>query len=140
MSGPAKVQSSEAIEAVRLALISFIDHVGDSLTELSAEMRRVQEWLERDRPSFWKNQTRLAMDKVHEAQQALQRCLMFPVANERPSCYEERAELKKAMSKPATLMGVSDWLRCVAFDAGRHFVDNFQSDGLSRIRKKPRGT
>jgi len=101
MSGPAKVQSSEAIEAVRLALISFIDHVGDSLTELSAEMRRVQEWLERDRPSFWKNQTRLAMDKVHEAQQALQRCLMFPVANERPSCYEERAELKKAQARLA---------------------------------------
>jgi type I restriction enzyme, R subunit len=41
-----------------------------------------------------------------------------------------RAELKKGMSKPATLMGVSDWLRCVAFDAGRHYVDNFQGSGL----------
>ncbi|WP_374609797.1 type I restriction endonuclease subunit R [Thermomonas sp.] len=41
-----------------------------------------------------------------------------------------RAELKKSMSKPTTLMGVSDWLRCVAFDAGRHYVDNFQGSGL----------
>ena len=41
-----------------------------------------------------------------------------------------RAELKKRMSKPATLMGVSDWLRCVAFDTGRHYVDNFQGSGL----------
>ena len=41
------------------------------------------------------------MDKVHEAQQALQRCLMFPIANERPSCYEERAELKKAQARLA---------------------------------------
>ena len=98
MTGPAKVHSSDAIEAVRLALISFIDHVSDALTELSAEMRRVQEWLERDRPAYWKNQHRLGMDKVHEAQQALQRCLMFPIANERPSCYEERAELKKAQA------------------------------------------
>ena len=52
MSGPAKVHSSEAIEAVRLALVSFIDHVSDALTELSAEMRRVQEWLEHDRPAL----------------------------------------------------------------------------------------
>jgi hypothetical protein len=98
MTGPAKVHSSDAIEAVRLALISFIDHVSDALTELSAEMRRVQEWLERDRPAHWRNQHRIGMDKVHEAQQALQRCLMFPIANERPSCYEERAELKKAQA------------------------------------------
>lgn len=42
----------------------------------------------------------------------------------------QRADLKKRMSKPTTLMGVSDWLRCVAFDAGRHYVDNFQGSGL----------
>ena len=41
------------------------------------------------------------MDQVHDAQQALHRCLMFPVAGERPSCYEERAELKKAQARLA---------------------------------------
>jgi hypothetical protein len=101
MSGPAKVYTSEAIEAVRIAILSFIDHVGDALTELAAEMRRTQEWLEHDRPGYWKNQTRIGMDQVHEAQQALHRCLMFPVADERPSCYEERAALKKAQARLA---------------------------------------
>ena len=101
MSGPAKVHSSDAIEAVKMALVSFVNQVGDALTELSAEMRRAQEWLEHDRPAFWKNQTRLAMDKVHEAQQALNRCLMFPVADERPSCYEERAMVKKTQARLA---------------------------------------
>ena len=43
---------------------------------------------------------------------------------------QQRAELKKRMSKPAMLMGVSDWLRCVAFDAGRHYCQNFQGTGL----------
>src|SRR4051812_13005255 len=99
MSGPAKVHSSDAIEAVGIALISFIETVRDALTELSSEMRKSQEWLEQDRPSFWRNQVRIAMDQVHDAQQALHRCLMFPVANERPSCYEERAELKKAQAR-----------------------------------------
>lgn len=101
MSGPAKVHSSEAIEAVRLAMIAFNERVTDALAELSGEMRRVQEWLEHDRPGYWRNQVRLAMDQTHEAQQALHRCLMFPVANERPSCYEERAALKKAQARQA---------------------------------------
>ncbi len=99
MSGPAKVHSTDAIEAVRLALILFVDRVTDALAELSSEMRKVQEWLEHDRPKYWKNQTRMAMDQAHQAQQALHRCLMFPIADERPSCYEERAELKKAKAR-----------------------------------------
>jgi hypothetical protein len=101
MSGPAKVHSSDAIEAVKMALVAFIDYVSDALTELSAEMRRAQEWLEHDRPAYWRNQIRLGSDHVHEAQQALHRCLMFPVAGERPSCSEERAALKKAQARLA---------------------------------------
>jgi hypothetical protein len=84
-----------------LALISFAQQVSDALTELSAEMRRMQEWLEHDRPRHWKGQIRRAVDMAHEAQQALHRCLMFPIANDRPSCTEERAELKKARARLA---------------------------------------
>ena len=101
MSTPANVHSLEAIDAVRIALTSFIDQVGEALAELDAEMRRMLEWLEHDRPRHWKRQLRLARDHVHEAQQALHRCLMFPIANERPSCYEERAALKNAQARLA---------------------------------------
>ncbi|MEX0643336.1 MAG: hypothetical protein WD468_11575 [Pirellulales bacterium] len=101
MDSQARVHSLTSIETVRTALVSFVDQVGDALTELEAEMRRVQEWLEHDRPRHWKAQVRKAIDQVHEAQQALQRCLMFPVANERPSCAEERAALKKAQARQA---------------------------------------
>ncbi len=99
MSSSAKVHSSEAIEAVRIALMSFAEQVGEALTELSAEMRRMQEWLEHDRPRFWKAQIRRAGDEEHEARQALHRCLMFPIANDRPSCTEERTALKKAQAR-----------------------------------------
>jgi exonuclease VII large subunit len=101
MSDSAHVQSLEAIEAVRRAVQSFDEQVADALTELGAEMRRMQDWLGHDRPRHWKMQTRKAMDQVHEAQQALHRCLMFPIADERPSCYEERMELKKAQTRLA---------------------------------------
>lgn len=111
MSGPAKVHSSEAIEAVRRTLILFIERVNDALAELGSEMRRVQEWLEHDRPGYWKKQVRVAMDEVHETQQALHRCLMFPIAGERPSCYEERAALKKAQARLAYCQGKGECVR-----------------------------
>jgi hypothetical protein len=99
MSTPAKVHSSDAIEAVRVALVKFVEQVSDALAELSSEMRRMQEWVDHDRPRFWRTQHRKSIDMVHEAQQALHRCLMFPIANERPSCTEERAALKKAQAR-----------------------------------------
>jgi hypothetical protein len=111
MSTPAKVHSSEAIEAVRMALMSFSAQVGDALTELSAEMRRMQEWLEHDRPRYWKAQIRRAVDMAHEAQQALHRCLMFPIANERPSCTEERTALKQARARLAYCQEKEDRVR-----------------------------
>ena len=101
MSSSANVHSLEAIDAVRGALISFVEQVRDALAELQSEMRRVADWLEHDRPRYWRTQIRLANDGVHEAQQALHRCLMFPIAKERPSCYEERAALKKAQARLA---------------------------------------
>jgi hypothetical protein len=111
MSTPAKVYSSDAIEAVRAALTLFVDQVSDALMELSAEMRRMQEWLDHDRPRYWKAQMRHGVDIVHEAQQALHRCLMFPIANERPSCTEERIALKKARARLAYCQEKEDRVR-----------------------------
>jgi exonuclease VII large subunit len=101
MSTSAHVQSLESIEAVRLAVAQFDEQVADALTELTAELRRMWEWLEHDRPKYWKAQVRKAHEKLHEAQQALHRCLMFPVTSDRPSCYEERLNLEKAQSRLA---------------------------------------
>ena len=42
----------------------------------------------------------------------------------------QRADLKKRMSRPSVLMGVTDWLRCVAFDIGQHYRQNFHGSGL----------
>jgi hypothetical protein len=107
----ANVHSLESIHAVRTALASFADQVSDALTELDAEMRRVKEWLDHDRPRYWKTQLRVAMDGVHEARQALHRCLMFPIADERPSCYEERAALRKAQARQAYCEEKADRVR-----------------------------
>jgi len=96
---PANVRSLEAIEAVRTALVAFRDELEQSLTTIGIEMRRVLDWLEHDRPRFWRMQVREANDGVTEARAALHRCLMYPVGDERPSCHEERAALKKAQAR-----------------------------------------
>lgn len=97
----ANVRSLEAIETMRAALASFGDEVAQSLAMIDIEMRRTLDWLEHDRPRFWKVQVRKAMDGVTEARAALHRALMYPIADERPSCYEERAALKAAEARYA---------------------------------------
>ncbi|MEM1305868.1 MAG: hypothetical protein AAGG46_13280, partial [Planctomycetota bacterium] len=86
--------------AVRVALAQFLHQAGEGLIEIDAEMRRVMDYLEHDRPAFWKRQTRLAEDGVHNAKMELQRAMMFPVGvDERPACTEQRAALAKAEAR-----------------------------------------
>ena len=96
---PANVRSFEAIHAVRAALASFRDELDQALATIDVEMRRVLDWLEHDRPRFWRIQLREANDAVTQARADLHRCLMYPINDERPSCTEERAALKQAESR-----------------------------------------
>lgn len=93
-------------------------------------MRRVLEWLEHDRPAYWKQQLRRAQDDVHQAHMDLQRCLMFPVGDERPSCREERDALKKAQSRLAyceqKVERLREWIREL-----RHEITEYEG----RMRK-----
>lgn len=101
MNGSANVRSLAAITAAKAALVSFADQVEQALATIATESRRMLEWLEHDRPRYWRSRIRVATDEVTEARAALQRCLMYPVGDERPSCREERAALKRAEARLA---------------------------------------
>lgn len=112
MPDQANVKSFDAIESVRGALLRFLQQVNEGRTELELEMRRTLEWLEHDRPRFWKEQVRVSHDGVHEAKVNLHRCLMYPRGvNDRPSCTEERAALKKAEARHAYCQDKQECLR-----------------------------
>jgi exonuclease VII large subunit len=96
MPSPANVHSVAAIESFRGALARFELRAQDAMENLTGEMRRVVDWLEHDRPRHWKVKSREAADMVHQAKIDLERCLTFRVGDERPSCREEKANLKKA--------------------------------------------
>jgi hypothetical protein len=99
MSGSANVRSMPAVTAAKIALGSFADQVEQALALIEVETRRVLDWLQHDRPRHWRNEIRLANDGVAAARAALQRCLMYPLNDERPSCYEEREALKQAQAR-----------------------------------------
>lgn len=126
----ANVHSLEAIQNVRGALDVFRDDLDQAISTIDVEMRRVLDWLEHDRPRYWKKAVREARDGVTEAQQALHRCLMYPINDERPSCTEERADLKKAQARLAYCDAKSErlrhWIREV-----RHEMSEYQG----RIRQ-----
>lgn len=101
MSAPANVQSVAAIERVRLALLRFGDGVEQATMVLENEIQRVMDWIEHDRPRHWRAQIHQAQEELAQSQAALHRCLMFPVADERPSCHEERDQVKRAQARLA---------------------------------------
>ena len=110
MTERANVQSLAAIEAAKAAVVIFADRVEQGLTDIDAQMNRLVEWLEQDRPRFWKERIRRAADELNKAKADLERCLMYPVADERPACREERAELKKAQAQLAYCQQKADRL------------------------------
>ena len=100
MSSPAQVRSVDAIDNFRNQLAKYEQQVQVALESLTAELQRATHWLKQDRPGFWKKQTKLAEDALHQAKMDLERCLMFPtVSGERPSCREERTALKQAQAR-----------------------------------------
>lgn len=111
MTGSANVRSVDAIEATGTALSSFANQVEQALAMIEVESRRMLDWLQHDRPRHWRNQVRLANDGVAEARAALERCLMYPINDERPSCYEERDALKQAQARLAYCEAKAERLR-----------------------------
>lgn len=101
MSGPAQVRSTDAIEALRIALAKFQQRVLHAVDSLDGELHRSADWIEHDRPSYWKDQVHKAEEAVTQAKVELERCLMFTLAGERPQCREQKAELQAAKARLA---------------------------------------
>ena len=102
MSGQAQVRSIDAVERFNQALSRYRQRSSDALDALEGELRRIVDWLEHDRPAYWRVQIRKAEDGVHQAKMELERCLMFPtVEGERPACREEKDALKQAQARLA---------------------------------------
>ncbi|MEM9351930.1 MAG: hypothetical protein AAGA92_02865 [Planctomycetota bacterium] len=101
MSRSADVRSVEAIERLRRALVRFASRSTGAVETLESQLRRAGDWIANDRPAYWREQSREAHNDAHQAKLDLERCLMFPVADEKPACREEKAVLRAAKDREA---------------------------------------
>lgn len=96
MSESANVRSIEAIRDFEAALIQFHDVAGRSAANLQQQSRRMLQWLELDRPVFWKRQVELGHQQLAEARTRLTQCMMRRTGDFKPSCFDEKKALAKA--------------------------------------------
>ena len=92
----AHVTSLDAPRQFRAALVRFIAEVEAALMTLELEAHRPLEWIEADRPRYWRQEARKASDAVGEARVALERCQVQICNEDTKYCYDERKALEKA--------------------------------------------
>lgn len=96
MSESANVQSVQAIRDFEGALVKFHDVASRAASSMDQQARRMLQWLELDRPNFWKRQVEVGHQHLAEARTRLTQCKMRRTGDFRPSCYDEKKALDKA--------------------------------------------
>lgn len=96
MSGSANVTSLDAICRFAAAVIQFQADARISLTAMDSQLRQVHNWLERNRPGFWKSEIENCSHEVAECRIRLHQCRMRKLGDFRPTCYEEQKALERA--------------------------------------------
>jgi hypothetical protein len=97
MTQSANVRSLEAICRFASAVLQFQSEARMCLTAMDSQLRQVQQWLERDRPSFWRHEIQKCSHEMSEARIRLHQCRMRQIGDFRPTCYEEQKALQAAV-------------------------------------------
>jgi hypothetical protein len=95
----ANVRSLDAMREFRVKMLEFADVVVDVLASQQQMILGFLNWLEHDRPNFWKQYMLHSFDVIAEARAQLERCLLRTVARHRPTCYEEKLALQAAKQR-----------------------------------------
>ena len=93
----ARVDSIDALRALRAALAQFVDEIGSALAEASTEIQRMGMWLRQEQQGHWKLQGRKRAELLSRAKLALmQKQQMRSPSGAVPSCVDEKKALTKA--------------------------------------------
>lgn len=91
----ARLQSLDTLKDVKAAVAEFADAVKRTLTGVDADVARVGQWLNQDRPAYWKARVRRCEDDVTQAQADIMRKKLI-AAPEPASVVEEQKALGAA--------------------------------------------
>ncbi len=130
----ANVQSLAAMREFRVKMLEFTEAANDVLASLQHQIYSFLDWIEHDRPIFWKQYMLRSFDYIAEARVELEQCLMRQVGDHRPTCYEEKIALQTAKQRLAMAQekveAVTRWANLV-----RHEIDEHEArrGGLQRF-------
>jgi len=96
MSHSANVRSLEAIRQFRVAVLAFAEEATAAVEMLRQQSHRALEWIDHDRPSFWRSETRRCFDDVAAARSHLAKRQQISVGGRRPACIEEKNVLQRS--------------------------------------------
>ncbi|MFN4242467.1 MAG: hypothetical protein ACK4PI_04435 [Tepidisphaerales bacterium] len=112
MATHAKVESLEALQRLRAAIIRFTEVVGAVVADASSDVNRTMQWLELDRARHWETERRKRHEQLQQALEALRMKRIFKgPAGERPSTVDEEKRVKVCR---AALEEAENKLRAVA--------------------------
>ena len=102
MSDQANVRSVDAIGDFRTALLVFNERVNDALMALQEQVFYALDWVENDRPRYWRQEVLDALDSVAESRNAMETNRMRKEGfGFRPSLIEEKKALALAKQRLA---------------------------------------
>lgn len=99
MTTPAHVTSIEAVHNFRAAFIRFAEEATAAVDTWRQEVLRTQEWIETDRPGYWRQQVRLGFDGIAQARSRLEVAQQRVFDGQGPSCIEEKQDLRAAQQR-----------------------------------------
>ncbi len=114
MSESANVRSLEAVREFRTALFAFAEDTRSALESLRTEVHRTLEWIDHDRPAYWKEEARKSSDAVSEARSQLSKKQVIAAGSERKYVYDEKLALERAKRRQNTAQekqkAVQQWI------------------------------
>jgi hypothetical protein len=111
MTSSANVRSLHSIGHFKGSLVRFQEEAGSALAALRQDINRFLDWIEHDRPAYWRQETRRAFDAVSQARSELARKQVITVAGHRAECVEEKQALAAAKRRLETAQKKSEIVR-----------------------------
>ena len=111
MSDIANVRSLDAVREFRVAVLKFAEEAVAGVQMLKQQSQRALEWIDQERPSFWRNETRKRFDGVAQARSHLAQRQLISATDRRPACIEEKQALQIAKRKLDHAVGMNEVLR-----------------------------
>ncbi len=121
MNSSARVTSIDALRRLKVAMEGFEHDSRNAVAAMTLEVRRVLQWIEHDRTQYWPRELRKAYDRVAEARNDLERCMMRAGDENTRACYDEKKALERAKRRVRTceekIQAVKFWRRQLRHDA-----------------------